>query len=85
MPTPPTLSDLCKADLITRDQIDAAVSDFLAAPAPGPRTIADGVILDIAAAVLDHPWAHMVAYDAEVSRTARHLAVRTAVLLAILG
>ncbi|MFE1600176.1 hypothetical protein [Methylobacterium sp. ID0610] len=85
MPIPPTLADLCNADLVTREQVDAAVATFLSEPRPGPHPIADGVTLDIAAAVEEHPWAHMVAYDADVSRTSRHLAVRTAVLLAILG
>ncbi|ACL57744.1 hypothetical protein [Methylobacterium nodulans] len=85
MPNPSTVADLCNADLVTRAQVDAAIAAFLSDPTPGPHRIAEGVTIDIAAAVQEHPWAHMVAYDAEVSRTARHLAVRTAVLLAILG
>ncbi|MGY2052658.1 hypothetical protein [Methylobacterium sp. JK268] len=83
--TTSTLADLCRAAIVTREQIDAAVADFLTEPTAGPRLVADDVTVDIAAAIEGHPWAHLVAYDPGVSVTARHLAIRTAVLLAVLG
>lgn len=76
-----TLGEFLRAQGVPDDRLDAAVSAYLADPQRGAFEIGDGLTLNIAAAVRAHPWAHMVADDADVSVAARRLAVRTAVLL----
>ncbi|WFT80831.1 MULTISPECIES: hypothetical protein [unclassified Methylobacterium] len=65
--------------------MNQAISGYLADTKPGPRVIADGVMLDIDAAVLSHGWAHLVAHDRRATEPARRSAIRTALLLAALG
>lgn len=52
-----TGGDLYKAKRLTDDDLTAAVVGYLADPTLGPRKIADGISLDIAAAVLASPYA----------------------------
>ncbi|MFE1597508.1 hypothetical protein [Methylobacterium sp. ID0610] len=77
-----TLGELLKANLVSDEDLNAAVSGYLADPTLGPRQIADGITLDITAAVLANRWATDVLADEEMSEAARRNAVRTAILLA---
>ncbi|WP_407529598.1 hypothetical protein [Methylobacterium oryzisoli] len=47
----PRLGELLCTNRLANDDLEAAVSAYLADPTPGPREIAQNVTLDIAAAV----------------------------------
>ncbi|WP_407530432.1 hypothetical protein [Methylobacterium oryzisoli] len=80
-----TLDELYKASLVTDEDLNAAVSGNLLDPTPCPRSIAVGVSLDVAAAVLANRWITDMLADEERSEAVRHTAVRTAILLARVG
>ncbi|ACL58128.1 hypothetical protein [Methylobacterium nodulans] len=77
----PTVADLRTTKRLTDEQLDAAVMAYLADPCPGPRRIAEGLTLDIAAAVADFRQAAEAMRRKDVT-VARRVAVRTAILLA---
>lgn len=81
----PPLADLYKAKHLTDDDLTAAVAGYLADPTPGPRAIADGITLDIAAAVLASPYATEILAREDAPEPRRRMAVRTAILLARVG
>jgi hypothetical protein len=85
MPDQRTLGELHKANLVTDDDLNAAVTGYLTDPTPGPRQIAEGVTLDIAAALLANRWATDMLADEGTSEAARRNAVRTAILLVRAG
>ena len=80
-----TLGDLYKAKRLTDDDLTAAVAGYLADPTPGPHEIADGISLDIAAAVLASPYATEILAREGAPEAQRRMAVRTAILLARAG
>jgi hypothetical protein len=80
-----TLGELLKANLVTDEDLNAAISGYLADPTPGARQISEGITLDIAAAVLANRWAIDMLADEGTSEAARRNAVRTAILLARVG
>ncbi|WP_407523707.1 hypothetical protein [Methylobacterium oryzisoli] len=85
MPDTPTLADLYKAKRLTDDDMTAAVAGYLADPTPGPREIAEGISLDIAAAVLASPYATEILAREDAPEGRRRMAVRTTILLARTG
>ncbi|ACA16502.1 conserved hypothetical protein [Methylobacterium sp. 4-46] len=78
----PTLGELFRVRAVTDGELSAAVTSFFADPRPGPREIARGIRLDIAAAVAAHEWACRVVADEAIVATARRNAVRAAILRA---
>ncbi|MGY2048159.1 hypothetical protein [Methylobacterium sp. JK268] len=78
----PTLADLFKARSLTDQDLSAAVTAYFSDPRPGPREIARGIRLDIAAAIAAHDWARTVVADETIIATARRNAVRAAILRA---
>lgn len=70
------------AGRVSAKELNAAVAGYLADPAPGPREIAPGITLDIAAAIEANAWARIFAYAPGFSAEQRVSAVKTAVLLA---
>ncbi|MBB2964677.1 hypothetical protein FHU13_005095 [Methylobacterium sp. R2-1] len=50
----PTVGELFKAKAVTDEQVNAAVEAFQADPASDAHPIADGYVLDLAAAVAGH-------------------------------
>ncbi|MBY0295655.1 MAG: hypothetical protein K2X71_06400 [Methylobacterium sp.] len=83
MATIANLGDLYKAKRLTDDDLTAAATGYLADPTPGPRKIADGISLDIAAAVLASPYATEILAREGAPEAQRRMAVRTAILLAL--
>jgi hypothetical protein len=82
VPHTPTLAELYRAKVITDADLEAAVSSYLADPKPGLRHIAQGVRLDIAAAVKANEWARIFAHAPGFSIDQRRSAIKTAILLA---
>jgi hypothetical protein len=80
-----TLGDLYKAKRLTDDDLTAAVAGYLADPTPGQSEIAEGVRLDIGAAVLESPYATEILAREGAPEAQRRMAVRTAILLAKAG
>ena len=80
-----TLGDHYRAGRLTDEALNAAIAGYLIDPAPGPREIADGIMLDIAAAVLASPYATEVLAREGTTPTQKRSAVRTAILLAKVG
>ncbi|ACL60484.1 hypothetical protein [Methylobacterium nodulans] len=77
-----TIRELLQCQLVTSEQIDAAVTAYLANPKVGLYTIADSIIVDVAATVKQFGWDKWVLEDYTISARARRMAVRTAILLA---
>ncbi|RVU13188.1 hypothetical protein [Methylobacterium oryzihabitans] len=77
-----TFGDLYKTKDLTEDALAAAVAAYVADLAPGPREIAPGITLDIAAAVAASAWATGVLGREEATEPHKRAAVRTAMLLA---
>lgn len=84
MPDPnPTVGELFKAKAVTDEQVNAALEAYLAKPeTDDAHPIADGYVLDLAAAVGGHGWASQVVGNPESSPGLKRSAVRTAILLA---
>ncbi|ACL58926.1 hypothetical protein Mnod_4047 [Methylobacterium nodulans ORS 2060] len=61
---------------------DRHLAAYLEEPRPGPRTIAEGVTLDVAAAVANDPIAFLTMGWEDATDAARQDAFRTAILLA---
>ncbi|ACL61195.1 hypothetical protein [Methylobacterium nodulans] len=80
-----TIADLRTAKRLTDEQVDAAVMGYLAHPSSGPRQIADGLTLDIDAAVAACRQAAEAMRRKDVTVARRRVAVRTAILLARVG
>ncbi|CAO4140615.1 hypothetical protein LPLAFNJD_LOCUS736 [Methylorubrum aminovorans] len=78
----PTVGELFKAKVVTDEQVNAAVEAYLAKPETNAHPIADGYVLDLAAAVAGHAWASEVIASPEASPGLRRAATRTAILLA---
>ena len=73
-----TYDEHYKAKRLTNDDLTMAVDDYLA----GPRSVAEGVIFDIAAAVLASPYATEILAREGAPEAQRRMVVRTAILLA---
>jgi hypothetical protein len=84
MPDAPTTGALLRAGRLFDDDVHAAVSAHLADPKPGPRLIAKGVTVDVAAAVAASEWAARI-LEEDMSEAVRRMAVRTAILLVRAG
>jgi hypothetical protein len=80
-----TLGEHYRAGRLTDEALNAAIAGYLLDPAPGPRGIADGIMLDIAAAVLASPYATEVLEREDATPAQKRTAVRTAILLARVG
>ncbi|UYW34503.1 hypothetical protein [Methylorubrum extorquens] len=78
----PTVGELFKAQAITDEQVNAAVEAYLKDPETRAYPIADGYVLDLAAAVAGHGWASSVVGSPEFSLGFKRGAVWTAVVLA---
>ncbi|MFE1598599.1 hypothetical protein [Methylobacterium sp. ID0610] len=78
----PTIGDLLRLDILSRDDLQAAVDAYIADPGPAWREIANGIGLDIKAAIDADPHTRQMMTWAGVSRMARELALRTAILIA---
>jgi hypothetical protein len=78
----PTVGELFKAKAVTDEQVNAAVEVYLSDLDVGTFPIADGYVVDLDAAVVQHSWAcHVLAND-EASLGLKRTAARTAILLA---
>jgi hypothetical protein len=62
--------------------VNAAVDAYLAKRGTEAHPIADGYVLDLAAAVAGHGWASQVVANPESSPGLKRGAIRTAILLA---
>ncbi|ACL62793.1 hypothetical protein [Methylobacterium nodulans] len=82
MPDHPTISTLIVRNVVTFDQLDAAVEAYLSDPTSGPREIGNGVTIDIAAAVQAYSTAKGLAAEQSFEESTRRLLVRTSMLLA---
>jgi hypothetical protein len=82
MATNPTVSELRKAAEVSDDEIDAAVDAYSADPATAPFRIADGYVIDVAAAVQRHAPARRALAEAGRPARFKRNRVRTAILLA---
>ena len=78
----PTITTLIARDVVTSEQVDAAVLAYMADPAPGPRAIAEGISVDVVAAIQAYPPARDSAAREDFREETRRLLVRTAILLA---
>ncbi|WP_018260551.1 hypothetical protein [Methylobacterium sp. WSM2598] len=82
MAATPTIENLYKLKRITDEQLDAAVTDYLNDPTPGPRQLADGLVIDVCAVMEANPHARAVLAARDSSEAQMRMAVRTAILLA---
>lgn len=80
--TDATVGELFKARTVTDDEVNAAVDAYLADPVASTFTITDGYVVDLDAAVVEHPWASLVVANEEASPSLKRAAVRMAILLA---
>ena len=78
----PTVGELFKAKAVTDEQVNAAVEVYLTDLDAGIFPIADGYVVDLDAAVVEHPWASLVVANEESSPSLKRGIVRMAVLLA---
>ncbi|WP_437871229.1 hypothetical protein ACSD7O_20340 [Methylorubrum extorquens] len=81
MPESPTVSGLFKFNTVTDDRVNAAVEAYLADSDAGTFPIADGYVVDLDAAVAEHPWASLVVANEESSPSLKRGIVRMAILL----
>ncbi|ACA21206.1 hypothetical protein M446_6973 (plasmid) [Methylobacterium sp. 4-46] len=77
-----TIGDLYKLKLVTDEQLDAAVMDFLSDPKPGPRPLAEDIAIDVCAIMAASSHAREVLAARGSSEAEMRMAVRTAILLA---
>ncbi|WP_407523106.1 hypothetical protein [Methylobacterium oryzisoli] len=77
----PCLYTSYKAKRVT-DDLTTAVANYLADPTPGPREVAPGIALDIAAAIEANAWARIFVRARGFSAEQQASAIKTAVLLA---
>jgi hypothetical protein len=82
MTDPRTIEHLYKLKLVTDEQLDAAVIDFLNDPTPGARPLAEGILIDTCAIMAANPYAREVLAASDTSEAQMRMAVRTAILLA---
>ncbi|MCG5249623.1 hypothetical protein [Methylorubrum extorquens] len=82
MPELPTVGELFKARAVTDEQVSAAVDTYLSDPVAGIFPIAVGYVVDLDAAVVDHPWASLVVANEDSSPNLKRSIVRMAILLA---
>ena len=82
MASPPTVGDLFKAKAVTDEQVNAAVERYLAEPGTSAHPIADGYVVDLAAAVSGHGWASRITANPATNPVLKRAAVQTAILLA---
>ncbi|TGD94023.1 hypothetical protein [Methylobacterium nonmethylotrophicum] len=82
MTDPSTIGDLYDRKRITDEQIDAAVTDYLNDPMPGPRRLSQGLAIDVCAIMAANPHAREVLAQRDTTEAQMRMAVRTAILLA---
>lgn len=78
----PTIGDLYKRRRITDEQIDAAVTDYLNDPIPGPCPLTQDIAADICAIMQANPHAREVLAMRDATEAQMRMAVRTAIMLA---
>ncbi len=77
-----TIEAAYKLNLITDEQLDAAVTDYLNDPTPGLHQLAEGIVIDVSAIMLANPYAREILADPNSSEGQMRMAVKTAILLA---
>lgn len=83
MPDPnPTVGELFKAKTVTDERVSALVEAVLAGKLDDRAVLAEGYVLDVAAAVKASAFATSVLADETSKPGARRNAARTAILLA---
>lgn len=78
----PTIGDLFRLKLVSRDELQAVVDGYIADPRPGWREIAGGIGIDIAAAVNADPHTKQLMRWSDVPLATREMALKTAILMA---
>ncbi|PXW65872.1 hypothetical protein [Methylobacterium sp. B4] len=78
----PTVSALFGTMTVTPRHVNSAIEAYFADPTTSAYPIANGCILDLAAAVEECSWVSEVVSDAEADPDLKCGAVRTAILLA---
>ncbi|MBA9071564.1 hypothetical protein FHR71_005350 [Methylobacterium sp. RAS18] len=78
----PTVGELLKSNAITDEQVNAAVEVYLTDLEAGNFPIADGYVVDLDAAVVEHLWASLVIANEDASLALKREAARTAILMA---
>ncbi|MCG5249663.1 hypothetical protein [Methylorubrum extorquens] len=78
----PTVGELFRINAVTDDQVSAAVEVYLTDLYEGTFPIADGYVVNLDAAVAEHPWASLVVANEESSPSLKRSIVRMAILLA---
>ncbi|GJD64031.1 hypothetical protein [Methylobacterium frigidaeris] len=82
MNDPSTIGDLYERKRVTDEQIDAAVTNYLNDPVPGPRPLSQGLAIDVCAIMEANPHAREVLALRDATEAQMRMAVRTAILLA---
>jgi hypothetical protein len=77
-----TTSELAKAETVAFEQVEAAVSAYLADPTTGRFALGAGYELNLAATVKADRWATTVLRAGGMGEKTRRTAVRNAILLA---
>ncbi|TGE01420.1 hypothetical protein [Methylobacterium nonmethylotrophicum] len=80
-----TVGEAYKAKLLTWERIDRAVSAYLADSSKLAVLEFGGKRLDVAAAVNANPWARVFVSDRGFTQEQQRMAVRTAILLELVG
>ncbi|AWN39599.1 hypothetical protein [Methylobacterium durans] len=78
----PTISELFKAKEISEEEIDTAITDYVAGALDEFVVFADIYRVNMAAAVQAHPQLRDRAHDPDASEFLKRIAVRTALMLA---
>ncbi|MGW5960938.1 hypothetical protein [Methylorubrum thiocyanatum] len=79
---PPTVGELFKAKAVTDDDVTALIDAVLDGRMAERFELAEGYVLDVAAAVKGNAFATAILRDKSSTSGARRTAVRTAILLA---
>ncbi|MER2265278.1 hypothetical protein [Methylobacterium oxalidis] len=78
----PTISELFKAKEIAEDEIDVAITDYVAGASDEVVVFADTYKVNVAAAVEAVPQLRDRAHNPDASEFLKRIAVRTALMLA---
>ncbi|AWN43200.1 hypothetical protein [Methylobacterium durans] len=78
----PTVGDLVKADILTDDDVRAAVDAYMADPSTSLFGLGESYELDLTGALKSNRWVSQVMADVSSTEELRRAAARTAIWLA---
>lgn len=77
-----TIGDLCRLEIVTREELHALADSYLTGPTSGLWEISDGIYIDVTAAVEADFHTKQVLARSDVSPLVREILLCTAILMA---